>query len=107
MVTTFDTLRAAKRLRDAGATEQLAEAMAETISEGRALDLAHLATKTDLAELRAATKADLAGLETKLVREIAEARVSMIRWALGTGFVQLLAIIGSMVGLLKLLGWHP
>ncbi|HEV2100339.1 MAG TPA: hypothetical protein VGR45_15645 [Stellaceae bacterium] len=41
----FDTLHAARRLKEAGA----AEAIAETIREAREFDFAQLATKTDIA----------------------------------------------------------
>ncbi len=46
--TTFDTLRAAKRLKAMGFSDDQAEGVAELIRENRELDLAQLATKTDL-----------------------------------------------------------
>ncbi len=44
----FDTLRAAKRLKDLGFTERQAEGVAEMLREAREVDLSQLATKTDL-----------------------------------------------------------
>jgi len=44
----FDTLRAAKRLKDLGFTETQAEGVAEMLREAREVDLSQLATKTDL-----------------------------------------------------------
>ena len=46
--TTFDTLRAAKRLKAMGFSDDQAEGVAELIRENREVDLAQLATKTDL-----------------------------------------------------------
>lgn len=60
---TFDTLEASKRLREAGMAEGVAEAVVAVFQHATTgLDLSHLATKADLAELRAATKDDLAEL---------------------------------------------
>jgi len=56
MAGTFDTVRAARRLKDAGASEPVAEAIAEILRESRDFDLSQLATKTDLEQLRLATK---------------------------------------------------
>jgi len=44
----FDTLRAAKRLKNLGFTETQAEGVAEMLREAREVDLSQLATKTDL-----------------------------------------------------------
>ena len=68
--TTFDTLATAETLAAAGASEPLARAIANTVRDGHG----ELATKTDLADLRAgielATKADLANLRADIFRAL-------------------------------------
>ena len=79
----FDTYAAAKRLRDAGFDERQAEAAVSMVRDAAGADREHLATKADLAELkaelkgdvealRAATKADLAELKGDLKADLAE-----------------------------------
>jgi hypothetical protein len=81
----FDTLKFAKRLKEGGFTEQQADTLAiaqvELVGE-------NLATKADIAELRAATKADL---NTGLAELKGEIQAMLNRHLLG--------IIGAMVGL--------
>ena len=48
----FDTHRIVKRLKDAGATDALAEAFTDVLRENREVDLSQLATKNDVALLR-------------------------------------------------------
>ena len=52
-VTTFDTHRAVKALRDAGTDEAMAEAIVNTASAAAGHERDALATKSDLAGLRA------------------------------------------------------
>ena len=47
----FDTHEFVKKLREAGFTEQQAEVLTETVRAAQSVDLAHLATKTDLLEV--------------------------------------------------------
>ena len=70
---TFDTYTAAKRLRDAGFDERQAEAAVTMVRDAVGSDRDNLATKSDIADLRAelATKADLRDA------------LSGIRWAIG------------------------
>lgn len=91
MAGTFDTLRAARRLKDAGASEPVAEAIAEVLRESRDFDLSQLATKTDLEQLRLAGKADLAELKSEV-----------LKWVVGLMSAQTAAIIG----LVKLILGH-
>jgi hypothetical protein len=49
---TLDTLKAAKRLKDAGVPEPHAEAFVQTLREAQETGLAQLATNFDLAEIR-------------------------------------------------------
>lgn len=72
----FDTLKFAKRLKEAGFTEQQAEALAEAEAE---LFETHLATKQDIAELkrdieelRAELKQDIASLDHRIEEVRAE-----------------------------------
>ena len=91
----FDTLRAARRLKEAGATDPVAEAIAETIREAREFDLAQLATKADIAQL--ATKAEIAGLRTEIAgsrTEIAMIETRLIKWVSGTGIAAVIAVSG-------------
>jgi DNA-binding transcriptional MerR regulator len=79
---TIDTLKVAKRLREAGFSEPQAEAVISAVQEGTAsadlatkaditalrseLREAELATKADIAALRSETKADIAALRSEL-----------------------------------------
>ena len=63
---TFDTYTAAKRLRDAGFDERQAEAAVSMVRDAAGADREQLATKADLAEVRA----DLAGLEARMYRAL-------------------------------------
>ena len=56
---TFDALGATRDLEAAGIERRQAEAIAEGMRRAAGADHAELATKADLAELRAATRADL------------------------------------------------
>jgi hypothetical protein len=63
----FDTLKFAKRLKEAGFTEQQAEALASAEAD---LIEANLATKRDLKDLELALRRDMKELEAKLTRDI-------------------------------------
>jgi hypothetical protein len=80
MAATFDTLRAAKRLKDLGFSEAQAEGVAEMLREAREVDLSQLVTKSDL---RA---------------EIADVRADLIKWMFGIAAGQL----GILIAVLKL-----
>ena len=71
----IDTLKVAKRLREAGFTEPQAEAVIAAVQDGT--EAADLATKADLAELRAELKAEIAELRAELKAEIAELRMEL------------------------------
>jgi DNA-binding transcriptional MerR regulator len=120
----IDTLKVAKRLREAGFSEPQAEAVIAAVREGT--EQAGVATKADLAELRTELKAEIGELRTELKADIAdlrsELRQSELRLAakieaikadipnrvfgliLGTLLVNIVAIIGAMFALAKLLG---
>ena len=67
----FDTHAAVKTLREAGADEAMAEAIVNMAGAAAGARHDDLATKADIAELRASTKADLARLETRLTNALA------------------------------------
>jgi DNA-binding transcriptional MerR regulator len=120
----IDTLKVAKRLREAGFTEPQAEAVIAAVQEGT--EGADLATKMDIGELRSELKAEIADLRTELKAEIAdlrsevrqselrlEAKIEAIKadilnrvfgLILGTLVVNIVAIIGAMFAVAKLLG---
>lgn len=84
MVASFDTLDAARRLKDAGAAEPLAETIAEILRQSRDSDLSQFVTKADL-------KADLS-----------ELKVEILKWVIGLMIAQTAAI----VALVRLLIGH-
>jgi ribosomal protein L29 len=120
----IDTLKVAKRLREAGFTEPQAEAVVAAVQE--ATGGADLATKTDIADLRSALKAEIADLRSELKAEIAdlrselrqtelrlEAKIEAIKadilsrvfgLILGTLVVNIVAIVGAMFAVAKLVG---
>ena len=61
---TFDTHRIVKRLKEAGASDALAETVTDVFREVREADLSQLATKADVADM--ATKQDLLLLEQRM-----------------------------------------
>ena len=84
MSATFDTLKVARRLRDAGLSEPQADAVAEALRESRdGVDLSHLATKADLDGLRASTKADLEALKAATKADLAETKADILKWMFG------------------------
>jgi DNA-binding transcriptional MerR regulator len=107
----MDTLKVAKRLREAGFTDSQAEAVIATVQEGT--EGAELVTKADLAELRAEVKADLAELRAELRQSELrlEAKIEAIKTdilnrvfglILGTLVVNIVAIVGAMFAVAKL-----
>jgi DNA-binding transcriptional MerR regulator len=107
----IDTLKVAKRLREAGFTEPQAEAVIAAVQEGT--EGAELATKADLAELRAELKAEIASLRSELQQaELRlEAKIGAIKadilnrvfgLILGTLVVNIVAIVAAMFAVAKL-----
>lgn len=86
----FDTLRAAKRLKELGFDERQAEGVADMLREAREVDLSQLATKSDLANL--ATRV-----------ELAELKADLIKWVVGIGFAQ----VATILAVLKLFPGGP
>ena len=107
----IDTLKVARRLREAGFTEPQAEAVVAAVPDGTAG--ADLATKADLAELRGELKADITELRAELRQaELRlEAKIEAIKadilnrvfgLILGTLVVNIVAIVGAMFAVPKL-----
>ncbi len=114
----IDTLKVAKRLREAGFTEPQAEAVTVAVQE--ATEGADLATKADLAELRAELRAEIAGVHSELrqVELRLEAKIEGIKADIGTMkadilnrvfglilgalVVNIVAIVGAMFAVAKL-----
>jgi hypothetical protein len=89
------TLRAARRLKDAGASNPIAEAIVAMIAEAREFDLSQLATKADLAVLKAKI-ADLAVLKAK----ITATELRLLKWLIGVAVAAVLAIVGTLSGVI-------
>ncbi len=92
----FDTHAFVKNLTQAGMPEQQAEVLAN--QQKQLLD-EQLATKQDIAELRAATKHDIAELKAEVKLDIAEASRDTIKWVAGL----LIGQAALVVALIKLL----
>jgi hypothetical protein len=63
---TVDTLRLAKRFKDAGVPEAQAEVFAESFREAREAELAELATKHDIALVRADLREEILKIERRI-----------------------------------------
>jgi len=102
----IDTLKVARRLRDAGFSEPQAEAVVAAVQEGS--EGADFATKADLALLSAELRAEIAALRAEM-RETIEALKSdllgrMFQMILGAVLVNFVAMLGVMFAFAKLLG---
>jgi hypothetical protein len=82
----FDTHAAVQKLKEAGFTEQQAEAQVQVLSE---IIESNLATKQDLKEVEIALKRDIEMLRADTKAELAELKSDLIKWMAGL-------IIGSM-----------
>ena len=85
MAAIFDTVRTARRLKEAGAAERVAEAIAEAIGDSREFD-----------PLQLATKADLAALDAK----IAATELRHLKWLIGVALAAVVAIVGALSGVI-------
>src|SRR6516225_2586837 len=108
----IDTLKVAKRLREAGFTEPQAEAVTAAVQE--ATQGAELATKADLAELRTEFKAEIVDLLGELRQSglRLEAKIEAVKAGilnrvfgliLGTLVVNIIAIVGAIFAVAKLI----
>lgn len=83
---TFDTLSAADKLRDAGLGDVQARAIVDSIRDAQATGIEHLATKADIARL----EGRIDGLE---------GRLNVLQWVVGIQSAILLAIGLRVFGL--------
>ena len=93
VASTFDTLAYAKKLREAGFTEQQAEVQAEALW---AVVDENLATKTDLKELETALRHDVAELKTELKLAVAESKAETLKWVAGLLVAQASLIVAAI-----------
>ena len=87
--TTFDALAAAGTLREAGFEDRQAEAVAGVVRHAVDADRGALATKADIAALRADTRADIAALRADLDK--LETRLTVRMVAMGGVLVAVMA----------------
>ena len=99
--TDFDSISAAKRLRDAGFNADQAQAIVEGMHQAATADRNELATKADIAAtkadiaaLRAESKADVAALKTELKADVAAVRIEMRIYG-----ILIVAIAGKLFGI--------
>ena len=130
MIAAFDTHSSVKTLTAAGMLEGQAEAITELFKASRDADLNVLATKADLAQLRAdlqqqiaelgadlqqqiaAVRSDLqqqiAALRGDIQRDIAETKADILKWMFGmiagAVIINVMAIIGAMLALVRMVG---
>jgi predicted DNA-binding transcriptional regulator YafY len=109
----LDTLKVAKRLREAGFDEAQAEAVVAAVQESA--ERSDVATKSDLAAVRselAAAKTELTAridaLTSTIDARIAEAKTEILyrvfQMILGAVLINIIAMAGLMFALVKLLG---
>ncbi|MGH9454544.1 MAG: DUF1640 domain-containing protein, partial [Terriglobia bacterium] len=97
----FDTLRLSRTLREKGHfTPEQAEALAEALGEAVQGDLA---TKADLAALKAEVKALIAEAKAELKGKIAEVKAGILKWVVvGAICFQTVVILGALASLARI-----
>jgi uncharacterized membrane protein required for colicin V production len=105
----IDTLKVAKRLREAGFSEPQAEAVTAAVQE--ATQAAEFATKADIAEVKAeiaAVRTEIREAELRLEAKIEAIKADILNRVfgliLGTLVVNIVAIVGAMFAVAKLVG---
>lgn len=100
----IDTLKVSRRLREAGASEAMADALAATLAEAGEAGREERATKADLEHVRLELRADIAGLRSDLdnrilatENRILAAQNRLLIWIAGI----ILAGVGLTVTLLR------
>jgi hypothetical protein len=102
MMTSLDTLEIAKRLRNAGFDDTQAEAITGALRDSRDADLSHLATKEDLAALRAELKSDIASLSAEI--KMLRSEMEILRRDLTIRLGGMIVILGGFLAAIKFLG---
>ena len=90
---TFDTLSAADKLRNAGLGDVQARAIVDSIRDAQATGIEHLATKADIARL----EGRIDGLEGRI--DGLEGRLNILQWVVGIQSAVILAIALRVFGL--------
>ena len=97
---TFDTLSAADKLREAGLGDVQARAIVDSIRDAQATGIEHLATKADIARLEgriARLEGRIDGLEGRI--DGLDSRLNVLQWVVGVQSALLLAIALRVFGL--------
>ena len=102
-VVAFDTHPHIKSLTSAGFSEAQAEAMASLVTSSRQADTSELATKADLAVVRAGLGAEFTSTKSDLETRISKSEADIIKWVAGLIGFQTLAILGAVVALVRFL----
>ena len=97
-IAALDTHQTVKDLTAVGFTDAQAEALTQALRRVQQIDLSDLATKADLAAMRAemATKADLAILRAELETKMAEHKAEVLRWIFGISIAQAATILAIL-----------
>jgi hypothetical protein len=94
----LDTLSIARRLRDAGFSQQQAEALTDAVRSAAGLpDISHLATKDDL-------QIAISELRTELRVAISGAKTEILKWVVGMILGSTLINVSTMFALVKFVG---
>jgi hypothetical protein len=94
----FDTLKLAERLEAGGFTAEQSRIFASALAE--AASTADLATKGDLANL--ATKADINELKIATKADISELKADLLKWIASAIGLQTVVTIGAVITLMRL-----
>jgi hypothetical protein len=91
----FDTHEFVKKLKDAGFSEEQAEAITDLQKATASNTLEQARHDYELDNL--ATKRDLRETELRLELKIAETKADLIRWVVGAGLLQITIITGLIL----------
>ena len=97
---TFDTLKFANILKEAGVPDKQAEAEARALSDVLDINFKELVTKGDLRADISDLRHDLAQAESRLEVKIAESKAEMVRWVVAVGLLQITIITALLLRLL-------
>lgn len=96
---TFDTLKYANTLKEAGIPSAHAEAETKALSEVLEVNLNGLATKEDITLIRKDMDAMEQRLSARFDAKIAESKAELVRWVVGVGMLQITLIAALMLRL--------
>lgn len=105
-VATFDTLKFANTLKEAGVPPQQAEAQARALGEVVQLNFKELVTKDDLAAVERTIKLEIAAAEQRQGGRLDKAEathkgeMTLIKWMLGVNLTLTLAVLTVGIRLL-------